>query len=76
MRAIKQAKRSGHSNIYMRSGEGKGIYPDDEGMSPAKANLIRPRYAKKSAANLPEVVKPETGGEAMSMCIHRADRGG
>jgi len=39
-------------------------------------NPIRPRYAKMSAANLPEVAKPAIDGEAMSESTRRADRGG
>ena len=32
-------------------------------MSRSKANLIRPRYARKQVAKLPEMLKPEAGGE-------------
>jgi hypothetical protein len=42
----------------------------------AQANPIRPRYAKVKAANLPELLKPEIGGEAMSRSTRRAFRGG
>ena len=44
--------------------------------APTKVNPIRPRYAKMSAANLPEVAKPAIDGEAMSESTRRADRGG
>ena len=42
----------------------------------AKANPIRPRYAKPVAANLPEMLKPATYGEARSECTRRVTRGG
>ncbi len=40
-----------------------------------KVNPIRPRYTKAAAANLPEVMKPATGGEVMSTSARRAVRG-
>ena len=42
----------------------------------AKANPIRPRYANPVTANLPEVPKPATYGEARSECTRRVIRGG
>ena len=42
----------------------------------AKANPIRPRYAKPVAANLPEMPKPATYGEVRSECTCRVTRGG
>lgn len=41
-----------------------------------KVNLIRPRYAEMAVANLPEMMKPATSGEAMSISTCWAARGG
>jgi hypothetical protein len=56
-------------------GEGTGSVPDSKGVSPAKANPFWPRYTNSMAANLPKVMKPATGGEAVSLCSRRAIRG-
>ena len=42
----------------------------------AKANPIRPRYAKPVVASLPEMLKPAIYGEARSECTRRTIRGG
>ena len=42
----------------------------------AKANPIRPRYAKPVMASLPEMLKPATYGEARSECTRRVTWGG
>ncbi len=42
----------------------------------AKANPIRPRYAKPVVASLPEMLKPVIYGEARSECTRRTTRGG
>ena len=56
-------------------GEG-GWYPsENEDVSPAQANPLRPRYAILVVDNLPDVVKPVTYGEVMSISTHRAIRG-
>ena len=53
-----------------------GGYPDDcEDVSPNKVNLLRPRYTKFPAANLPEWVKPAIDMEVINVCTCRAGRG-
>ena len=49
--------------------------PENEDVSPAQANPLRPRYTIWMAVNLPDVVKPATYGEVMSRSTHRATRG-
>ena len=56
-------------------GEGGWYPPENEDVSPAQANPLRPRYAIWMVVNLPDVVKPVTYGEVMSTCTHRATRG-
>src|SRR5208337_1338487 len=42
----------------------------------AQGNPIRPRYRKPRAANLPDLTKPDTGGEARGESGHPALQGG
>jgi hypothetical protein len=40
-----------------------------------RVNLIRPRYTETAVANLPEMLKPATSGEATSASTRWAARG-
>ncbi len=71
-----QSWRAARSPAAMAGGERMRSIPDDEGVSPAKANPHWPRYANTVVANLPEMVKPATSGGEMSTCTRRATRGG
>jgi len=62
----------------MRShgGEGGWCPPDDERVSPSKANPFRPRYANCRSINLPEMVKSATVGCITCQVSCWIDRGG
>jgi hypothetical protein len=59
----------------LRAMRGRVAPPDGEDASPNKVNSFRPRYTKSSTANLPEMVKPATGVQAMNACVRQVDRG-
>lgn len=48
---------------------------ENEDLSPAQANPLRPRYTHLVVVNQPDLVKPVTYGEEMSASTHRATRG-
>lgn len=53
-----------------------GWYPlENENMSPAQANPLRPRYTYVVVVNQPDLVKPVNYGEVMSESTHSTIRG-
>jgi hypothetical protein len=56
-------------------GEGGWSLSENEDLSPAQANPLRPRYTYLVVVNQPDLVKPVTHGEEMSASTHRATRG-
>jgi len=72
-------------NLAWRVARSSGVVPGAKRSVPpwtakaravAKANPIRPRYAKPVMASLPEMLKPAIYGEARSECTRRVTRGG
>jgi len=57
-------------------GEGGWFPPDNERVSPSKANPFRPRYTNRRLTNLPEMVKSATMEGKTCPRFHRIDRGG